>query len=97
MEAADVFVFDGGIFAERQNAQRSVVEGEERQVLWRSLRERAENDQLYKVDLPEADIPPEVLMALLGIKDISKVSEVPDGYEVSDVSDDDEIFDGGSW
>ncbi|MBK8419518.1 hypothetical protein [Candidatus Villigracilis saccharophilus] len=46
-----------------------VVSGEERQLLWRSLRERAENDQLYKVALPEADIPPEVLMALLGIKD----------------------------
>ncbi|MEN9564685.1 MAG: hypothetical protein RIR73_2929 [Chloroflexota bacterium] len=48
-----------------------VVEGEERNVLWKNLRERAENDQLYKVDLPEADIPPEVLMALLGIKDLA--------------------------
>ena len=47
-----------------------VVEGEERQLLWKSLRERAENGQLYKVDLPEADIPPEVLMALLGIKEL---------------------------
>jgi hypothetical protein len=47
-----------------------VVEGEERQVLWRSLRERAENDQLYKTDLPGADIPPEILMELLGIKDL---------------------------
>ncbi|MBI5963786.1 MAG: hypothetical protein HY863_09955 [Chloroflexi bacterium] len=46
-----------------------VVSGNERQTLWRSLRERAENEQLYKVDLPEADIPPEVLMALLGIKE----------------------------
>jgi hypothetical protein len=48
-----------------------VVEGEERNLLWKSLRERAENEQLYKVDLPEADIPPEVLMALLGIKDMA--------------------------
>ncbi len=46
-----------------------VVQSDERQLLWRSLRERAENEQLYKVDLPEADIPPEVLMALLGIKE----------------------------
>ncbi len=53
-----------------------VVSGSERQILWRSLRERAETDQLYKVDLPEADIPPEVLMALLGIK------EFQGGYEV---------------
>ena len=47
-----------------------VVDGDERIVLWRSLRERAENEQLYKTDLPEADIPPEVLIALLGIKDM---------------------------
>ncbi|MBK6794608.1 MAG: hypothetical protein IPG80_19160 [Anaerolineales bacterium] len=46
-----------------------VVAGEERNTLWKSLRERAETEQLYKVDMPEADIPPEVLMALLGIKD----------------------------
>lgn len=47
-----------------------VVSGSERHILWRSLRERAEGEQLYKVDLPEADIPPEVLMALLGIKEM---------------------------
>ena len=46
-----------------------VVDGDERQLLWHSLRERAENEQLYKTDLPEADIPPEVLIALLGIRD----------------------------
>ena len=49
-----------------------VVAGDERQLLWRSLRERAENSQLYKVDLPEADIPPEVLIALLGIKEMQE-------------------------
>jgi hypothetical protein len=54
-----------------------IVDGEERQVLWRSLRERAENVQLYKTDLPPADLPPDVLMALLGIKE-------PEGaYELS--------------
>ena len=53
-----------------------VVGGDERLVLWRSLRERAENEQLYKTDLPEADIPPDVLIALLGIK------ELDDGYGV---------------
>lgn len=46
-----------------------VVQNEEREILWKSLRERAENGQLYKTDLPEADIPPGVLMALLGIKE----------------------------
>ena len=47
-----------------------VVSGDERQTLWRSLRDRAENEQLYKVDLPEAELPPEVLIALLGIKEL---------------------------
>ena len=49
-----------------------VVNGDERQLLWRSLRERAENSQLYKVDLPDADIPPDVLIALLGIKELQE-------------------------
>ncbi|HLF73739.1 MAG TPA: hypothetical protein VI524_05310 [Anaerolineales bacterium] len=57
-----------------------VVDGDERQVLWRSLRERAENEQLYKTDLPEVDIPPDVLIALLGIK------EVEASYDEKDVS-----------
>ena len=52
-----------------------VVDGDERQILWRSLRERAENAQLYKTDLPEADLPPDVLMALLGIKEPEGVYE----------------------
>lgn len=47
-----------------------VVNGDERQLLWRSLRERAENEQLYKANLPDVDIPPEVLIALLGIKEV---------------------------
>jgi hypothetical protein len=46
-----------------------VVQNDEREILWRNLRERAEHEQLYKTDLPAVDIPPEVLMALLGIKD----------------------------
>ena len=58
-----------------------IVDGDERQLLGRSLRERAENEQLYKVDLPEADIPPDVLIALLGIKG-RDVSEGSDVYEV---------------
>ena len=60
-----------------------VVDGDERQLLWRSLRERAENEQLYKTDLPKADIPPEVLSALLGIK------EVQGPYNAKDDSDGD--------
>jgi hypothetical protein len=47
-----------------------VVDGDERRLLWRSLRERALSEQLYHTDLPEIDIPPEALKALLGIKDV---------------------------
>jgi hypothetical protein len=60
-----------------------VIASDERQLLWRSLRERAENSQLYKVNLPEAELSPEVVMALLGIKG----REVSDGSEVYDVED----------
>jgi hypothetical protein len=47
-----------------------VVQSDERQLLWQSLRERATPGQTYQVDLPEAEIPPEVLAALLGIKEV---------------------------
>ena len=58
-----------------------VVQNEERGILWKSLRERAENEQLYKTDLPDVDIPPEVLMALLGIKG-RRVSDRSMSYEL---------------
>jgi hypothetical protein len=58
-----------------------VVQNEERVILWKSLRERAENTQLYKVDLPEADIPPEILLALLGI------NETQVDYDIEEQSD----------
>ena len=65
-----------------------VVQSDERQLLWQSLRERAVNHQLYQTDLPEADLPSEVLLALLGIR------EVPEGSEVYKVHDDSDAFDG---
>lgn len=54
-----------------------VVASDERQLLWRSLRERAENSQLYQTGLPEAELPPEVLIALLGIKDLQTDYTIP--------------------
>lgn len=60
-----------------------VVQNEEREILWKSLRERAENEQMYKTDLPDADIPADVLIALLGIK------EVQAPYDAKDDSHDD--------
>jgi hypothetical protein len=58
-----------------------VVDGDERQLLWHSLRERAENEQLYKADLPELDIPPEVLLAVLGIKDVEASYKAKDDFD----------------
>ena len=49
-----------------------VVQSGERALLWQSLRERAQNNQLYKTGFPEADLPPEVLIALLGIKELGE-------------------------
>lgn len=49
-----------------------VVQNEEREILWKSLRERAENEQLYKVDLPDANIDPALLVLLLGITGMEK-------------------------
>jgi hypothetical protein len=60
----------GEYLLKAQTLNDLVVQSDERQFLWQSLRERAENEQLYKVDLPEADIPLEVLIALLGIKEV---------------------------
>jgi hypothetical protein len=56
-----------------------VVQNEEREILWKSLRERAENEQLYKTNLPEVDIPPDVLTALLGIKEAQEPYDTKDG------------------
>ena len=65
------FLYTTGEYLLKANSLNDlVVDGDERQLLWRSLRERAENEQLYKTNLPDADIPPEVLIALLGIKDM---------------------------
>lgn len=59
----------GEYLLKAQTLNDLVVKSDERQLLWQSLRERAENEQLYKVDLPKAELPEEVLIALLGIKD----------------------------
>ena len=64
------FLYSTGEYLLKANTLNDlVVNDDERALLWRSLRERAENEQLYKTDLPEADVPPEVLIALLGIKE----------------------------
>jgi hypothetical protein len=51
-----------------ENIGDLIVHSEERKLLWSALRERAEQGQEYEV--PEVDVPPDVLAALLGIKEI---------------------------
>ncbi len=55
-----------------------VVDSAERALLWRALRERAESSQAYGADLPEVNLPPEALAALLGM------AEQPAAYEAED-------------
>ncbi len=45
-----------------------VVAADERAVLWRSLRERAEQSQQYETDPPEVDLDPAALAVLLGVE-----------------------------
>ena len=53
-----------------------VIQDDERALLWRSLRERAERAD-YRTDLPRVNIDPLVLAALLGI------GEDPEAYDPS--------------
>jgi hypothetical protein len=63
------FLYTTGEYLLKANTLNElVVNTDERAVLWRSLRERAETTQLYKTDLPALDLPAEILTALLGIK-----------------------------
>jgi hypothetical protein len=55
-----------------------VVESDERALLWRSLRERAGSSQQYLTDLPDLDVPPEVLLGLLGISQGTGDHDPPD-------------------
>jgi len=51
-----------------------VVHSEERKLLWRALRERADQSQIYgSADMPEMDVDPAVLAMLLGIKEVRGV------------------------
>ncbi len=47
-----------------------VVRSDERKLLWRALRERADQEQSYQV--PDVGVPPDVLAALLGIKELGE-------------------------
>lgn len=74
------FLYTTGQYLLRAQTMRDlIVESDERALLWRSLRERVEGAQSYQVDMPDLDVPPDVLLALLGIRE-------PDGkYDPGDL------------
>jgi hypothetical protein len=64
------FLYTTGEYLQRAETLRDlVVQDDERILLWRALRDRAQESQGYRAGLPEADVPPEILMALLGIRE----------------------------
>lgn len=58
-----------------------VIRSDERQLLWKSLRERAHSLDLNQGELPEVEIPPEIL-SLLGLR------ETRHSYQQEDPEDD---------
>ena len=62
----------GGYLLKARTLNDLVVQSDERQLLWQSLRDRADSGQGYQAETPAAGIPPEVLMALLGIRETSE-------------------------
>lgn len=64
------FYTTGEYLLRARSINELVVESDERQLLWQSLRERAEHEQLYNADLPAIDLPPDILLTLLGIQDL---------------------------
>jgi hypothetical protein len=61
----------GEYLLEAQSVNDLVVHSDERQSLWKSLRERACQNQYYGQEpAPEIDLDPVILAALLGIKEV---------------------------
>ncbi len=61
-----------------------VIHSEERQTLWKALRERAYQAQTYQtVEMPDVDLDAELLAVLLGIKGL-KMPEEPEAPERGD-------------
>ncbi len=58
----------GAYLLQATTVKELVIKSDERALLWRSLRERAIQAPAYRTaDLPEPELPPEVLAAVLGI------------------------------
>jgi hypothetical protein len=74
------FLYTTGEYLLRaQTLNDLVVKTDERALLWRSLRERAEQAEYRVASLPGPDVDPEILAMLLGIK------ETPGAYDPAEM------------
>ncbi len=64
------FFYTTGEYLHRAATVRDlIIQPGERKLLWRALRERATREQSYEV--PQVDLPPDVIAAFLGIKEMA--------------------------
>ncbi len=69
----------GGLFSQAQTINDLIVRSEERTILWRSLRERALQDNIYNFDrIPEFPVD-DVILDMLG--DFTHIEENSDEYK----------------
>ncbi len=64
------FYTTGEYLLKAQQISDLVVQSNERKILWRALRERVSQSQRYQV--PDFDISDDILLSLLGIKELTK-------------------------
>jgi hypothetical protein len=64
------FFYTTGEYLLRAQTMRDLVlQEDERALLWRALRDRAQGAQGYTAGSPKDEVPPDVLLALLGLRD----------------------------
>jgi hypothetical protein len=70
------FYTTGKYLLQAETINDLVVHSDERKLLWRALRERGSQSQIYRVtEMPETDLDPSLLAHLLGIKVLSPDDE----------------------
>jgi len=90
------FYTTGEYLLKAHTVEDLVVETEERPILWRALRERITQAQDYEVsDLPELDLDPAVLAALLGIREPGKPPGKPYSVRATGTDDGGELESNG--
>jgi hypothetical protein len=72
------FYTTGEYLSQAASIRDLIVSIDEREILWQALRERASQGLQYKAeDLPAFNLEPEILAALLGIKEAEALYESP--------------------